>query len=470
MSIAAHQLQLKNSLTNKKEPFIPEDSQHIKCYVCGPTVYNYAHIGNARPAIIFDVLFRLLQHLYPRVTYVRNITDVDDKINQAAIDSNQSIQELSSYFTEAYRADISELNVLPPTIEPFATHHINEMIAMITNLINKGVAYVSHGHVLFHVPSDPNYGCLSNRKTEDMLAGARVEIAPYKKDPKDFVLWKPSESPSLPAWESPWGKGRPGWHIECSAMIHAHLGLPIDIHGGGQDLIFPHHENELAQSRCAHPEKKFVNYWLHNGMLTFDGGKMSKSLGNTLTIREALKSTPGPIIRYCLLSSHYQSTLDWNQKLITQAESSLQKFHKALLAYEINPLIQNAEQKPQALKSDLPETLINALCDNLNTPKAITILHEITNQLLSPTKPTSELKKLAQQLFASISILGLSGSIEKKSPDLTLDPSTIEDLIEQRNKARAEKQWEIADDIRKKLLAHNITLEDSSRGTTWKRT
>ncbi len=322
-------LRLHNSLTRRKEAFAPIDPGHVRMYVCGPTVYDLPHLGNARAAVVFDVLARLLRHLYPRVTYVRNLTDIDDKINARAAELGEPIGALTARTTAEYHADMTALGNLPPDMEPTATAHIPEMVELITRLIATGHAYEAAGHVLFSVASDPGYGRLSGRTPDELLAGARVEIAPYKRDPGDFVLWKPS-TPDLPGWETPWGRGRPGWHIECSAMAWRYLGENFDIHGGGGDLIFPHHENELAQSCCALPGSGFARVWLHNGMLLIGGEKMSKSLGNFLTVRDVVPTWPGEAVRLALLSAHYRSTLDFSETGLTEARGTLDRFYRAI--------------------------------------------------------------------------------------------------------------------------------------------
>ena len=322
-------LTLHNTLTRKREPLEPVRPGHVGMYVCGPTVYDFAHIGNARPIVVFDVLYRVLKRLYPSVTYVRNITDVDDKINEASRQSGEPIETITARTTKAFHEDIAALGALPPDVEPRATAHIAQMIALIATLIEAGNAYEADGHVLFHVPSSPRYGALSGRNRDEMIAGARVEVAPYKRDPADFVLWKPSDD-SLPGWESPWGRGRPGWHIECSAMSRAYLGETLDIHGGGIDLVFPHHENEIAQSECACPGVPFARHWVHNGWLTVEGEKMSKSLGNFITIRDALAETPGEVIRLVLLSTHYRHPMDWSADGLRQARANLDRLYTAL--------------------------------------------------------------------------------------------------------------------------------------------
>ncbi|MEX0606588.1 MAG: cysteine--tRNA ligase, partial [Halofilum sp. (in: g-proteobacteria)] len=317
-------LTLHNTLTHQRETFVPRDPERVTMYVCGPTVYNLVHIGNARPVVVFDVLFRLLRTLYPNVVYARNITDVDDKINAAAKEGNEPIGALAARYAQAFHEDVAALGTLPPTVEPRATEHIEPMIRMIESLIASSHAYEAEGHVLFHVQSMDDYGQLSGRQREDMIAGARVEIAPYKRDPADFVLWKPS-SDDLPGWESPWGRGRPGWHLECSVMAESHLGETIDIHGGGQDLIFPHHENEIAQSRCAHGGADLARYWLHNGYITIEGEKMSKSEGNFFTLRDLLAKYPGEVIRFALLAGHYRQPLDWSREGIEQARAAVDR-------------------------------------------------------------------------------------------------------------------------------------------------
>src|SRR6516164_2026385 len=324
-----HALFLHNSLSRRKERFEPLDHLHVRMYVCGPTVYDLVHVGNARPVVVYDVLLRLLRRLYPRVTYVRNITDIEDKINARAKELNEPIETLTTRTIADYHADVAKLGALPPDIEPQATGHISEIIAIIERLIASGHAYAAANHVLFAVSSFPAYGRLSGRSPEELLAGARVEVAPYKRDPGDFVLWKPS-TPDLPGWDSPWGRGRPGWHIECSAMSEAHLGETIDIHAGGNDLMFPHHENEVAQSTCAHGGKVFARWWLHNGMLTFGGRKMSKSLGNTLVLHELLELYPPELLRFALMRAHYRQPLDWSEATLTQAQRTLDGFYTTL--------------------------------------------------------------------------------------------------------------------------------------------
>src|ERR1700723_2320067 len=365
-------LRLFNTLTKTKDDFTPLDSGNVRMYVCGPTVYDFAHIGNARPVIVFDVLFRHLRHIYgdAHVTYVRNITDVDDKINARAAERGITIRELTEETARIYNEDVAALGNLPPTVAPRATEHVGEMIAMIEELIAAGYAYAADGHVLFDVSSKADYGKLARRSLDEMLAGARVEVAPYKKGAMDFVLWKPSDA-AIPGWDSPWGRGRPGWHIECSAMAWRYLGETFDIHGGGTDLIFPHHENELAQSVCAFPGSHFARYWVHNGMLLMNGEKMSKSLGNFTTLREALRRAPGEAIRFLLIRTHYRSTPDFNDAALAEARRELDRFYRALERY---PALDGAE---------VPAAVTEALCDDLNTPLVLSVMHALADQALA---------------------------------------------------------------------------------------
>ena len=464
------ELKLHNTLSGRKEVFRPLDPKRVTLYVCGPTVYGPVHIGNGRPAVAFDVLRRLLTTVYPKVDYVSNITDVDDKINAQALANGEPIQALADRFSAAYNDDIEALGVLPADVQPRATGHIPEIIAMIERLIDQGFAYAAEGHVLFHVPADPQYGCLSHRSLEDMLDGARVEVAPYKRDPKDFVLWKPS-TPELPGWESPWGRGRPGWHIECSAMIHTHLGTRIDIHGGGADLTFPHHENELAQSRCAHGQPDCVGYWLHNGMLTLGQEKMSKSLGNIVTIAELRQSHDGETLRYALLSGQYRSPLVWSDQLLSQSRRSLDSLYGAL----------RGSTRPEGPK-DFPETVLNALKDDLNTPAALSALHRIAKEA-NRTERETDAKRLQQQLWAGGWLLGLLAktpnehfqkeihveSAAHSGDQIEHSPDVIEALIAQRNQARKDGDFKRADAIRDQLAKAGIELEDTRTGTRWKR-
>ena len=465
-------LSLHNTFSRKKEPFRPLDPSNVRVYVCGPTVYDYAHIGNARPVVVFDVLFRLLRRLYgeTHVTYVRNITDVDDKINAASQASGEPIRAITERTAKAFREDMAALGALPPTVEPRATEHVAGMIAMIADLIAKGHAYAAEGHVLFSVASMPDYGKLSGRSIDEMIAGARVEVAPYKKDPADFVLWKPSDA-TLPGWDSPWGRGRPGWHIECSAMSCEYLGETFDIHGGGADLIFPHHENEIAQSICAHGSGTFARYWMHNGYLMVGGEKMSKSLGNFLVVHDLLKEFPGEAIRLLLLKTHYRHPLDFTKERIVSAKAELDRFYTALLI---------AKQNVELRKVDPPEEIMIELCDDLDTPMAITRLHDITSDLNNATAPGKaidheKIADLASKLVAGGELLGIVQQDPEEwrrwQPEGTggLDDATIDDLIAQRNAARKSKNFAEADRIRKLLSDAGIVLEDGAQGTTWRR-
>ncbi|MDR2645706.1 MAG: cysteine--tRNA ligase [Holosporaceae bacterium] len=452
-------LQLYNSFSNSLEDFVPLDESNIRIYVCGPTVYASPHVGNARPLVIFDILFRLLRELYPKVTYVRNITDVDDKINAKARDRKISIGELTNEVIEEFHKNTALLNVLPVTYEPRATAHIAEMLEIIQKLIDNDFVYESQGHVLFRVRKMPNYGMLSKRNLDDMIAGSRVEIAPYKEDPMDFVLWKPSEE-GMPAWNSPWGKGRPGWHIECSAMSRKYLGEQFDIHAGGQDLMFPHHENELAQNFGAFG-CIMANYWIHNGMLLVNGQKMSKSLGNIISLDDALRRHDGEIVRYILLSSHYTKTLDWTDKLVAQAKHSLNRLYGALKKGDIKiaGVVEN---------SDNP--VLEALCSNLNTPLALHTLHEIADTIYKSTS-SDEINELSGQLKNGAALLGLlSKECEEwfRQESKLISEEDIERLIAERKLAKAEKDFRRADEIREKLLEKGIKIEDTSTGTIWR--
>jgi cysteinyl-tRNA synthetase len=454
-------LSLYNTLIRRQEPFAPLDPANVRMYVCGPTVYDRAHIGNARPVVVFDVLYRLLKRLYPHVTYVRNITDVDDKIMAAAKERGISIHRLTADTTAMFHADMAALGALPPDVEPRATQHIPQMIRMIEELILSGHAYAAESHVLFHVPSMPTYGKLSRRSLKEMIAGARVEVAPYKKDPADFVLWKPS-TPDQPGWESPWGRGRPGWHIECSAMSEAHLGETFDIHGGGLDLIFPHHENEIAQSVCAHHGKPFVRVWLHNGFLSVNGEKMSKSLGNFFTVRELLEKAPGEAIRLCLLSAHYRAPLDWTDEALGQARQALDRLYGALRPLGLGPASAAVQAAVQA-----------ALEDDLNTPKAVAELHELAGRLNRASG--AERDGLAADLRAAGALLGLLQADPeawfkwRSEADTGLSDAAVEELIARRIEAKKARNFADADRIRNELKAKGVALEDTPQGTKWRR-
>lgn len=431
-------------------------------YLCGPTVYNYAHIGNARPAVVFDLLVRLLRRTY-QVTFARNITDVDDKINAASIESGKTIQEITGRYIKAYNDDMAALGVLPPDVEPHATQHIPEMIRMVERLIESGNAYIAEGHVLFDVTSYEDYGRLSKRNLREMIAGSRVEVAPYKRSPQDFVLWKPS-TPELPGWESPWGRGRPGWHLECSAMSEKHLGETIDIHGGGLDLVFPHHENELAQSRCAHNGEPFARYWMHNGFLSMDSTKMSKSLGNVLLVHELLDSVPGEVIRLALLSAHYRQPLDWSGDTLSSARRMLDRLYGAVRDIDIS-----AEERQQAQPL---RAVIDALEDDLNTPKALAEMFSAT-KVLNKGTDVAESRALAASLLASGDVLGLLQSpveawFAGESAD-GMSADNIEALLVEREQARAARDFARADSIRDELAAAGVTIEDGAGGTRWRR-
>ncbi|MFT4874716.1 cysteine--tRNA ligase [Congregibacter sp.] len=456
-------LQLYNTRARRKEAFSPVDPDCVTMYVCGPTVYNLAHIGNARPVVVFDTLFRLLQTRYDKVVYARNITDIDDKIMRAAQEQGVTIGVIAGEFAQKYREDTAQLNALPPTLEPHATDNIGPMIALTETLIEREHAYRAEGHVLFDVTSMKDYGQLSGRSLDDMLAGARVEVAGYKRHPGDFVLWKPSDAEE-PGWDSPWGRVRPGWHLECSAMIREHLGPTIDIHGGGRDLIFPHHENELAQSCCAFGDE-FVRVWMHNAFLDMDGEKMSKSLGNVATIRELLTRYRGEVLRFALLSAHYRSPLNFSEGLLEQAEQTLTSFYNTLRS------VQDIE--PDCELTLEGEGFYAALCDDLNTPLAISELHVIARDINKAAD--SDKVQLKARLLAAGSVLGilqqdpiawLQGD---GSSDAGLSAETVEALIAERVEAKASRDYARADEIRDELTAGGVILEDSASGTLWRR-
>jgi cysteinyl-tRNA synthetase len=446
-----HELFLHNSLSRRKERFEPADPQHVRMYVCGPTVYDLVHIGNARPAVVYDVLARLLRLLYPRVTYVRNITDVEDKINARAKEIGEPIEALTARTTKDYHQDMVALGALPPDEEPRATNHIAEMIEIIERLIASGHAYAAEGHVLFAVKSYPAYGRLSGHSPDELLAGARIDVAPYKRDPGDFVLWKPS-TPDLPGWDSPWGRGRPGWHIECSAMSWRYLGETFDIHGGGTDLIFPHHENELAQSVCAFPGSRFARYWVHNGMLLVNGEKMSKSLGNFTVLRDVLAKVAGEAVRLLLLRTHYRSTPDFSDAAVAEAKRELDRFYRAL------------ERYPNIAAADVPESVMDALCDDLNTPLALSAMHALADRALAGDFDA------ACGLRAAGAVLGLL----QADPGAwfrggDVDVAAIEAAITERLAARKARDFARADAIRAEWAARGIAFEDGPQGTVWRR-
>ncbi len=457
-------MQLHNTLSGRKETFEPLNPERVTMYVCGPTVYSYAHIGNARPAVVFDVLARVLRRRYPRVDYTRNITDIDDKINAAAAKEGVEIGVITRRYTDIYHEDLDALGVQRPTFEPKVTEHLAHIISMVERLIANGSAYAAEGHVLFNVTSYAGYGELSKRDRREMIAGARVEVAPYKKDPGDFVLWKPS-SDEQPGWRSPWGRGRPGWHIECSAMAEALLGDTIDIHGGGHDLVFPHHENERAQSTAAHDGATFARYWLHNGFLTMDSEKMSKSVGNVLLIREILKSAPGEAVRLALLTGHYRQPLDWNDEALADARRKLDRLYGAL----------RDAGDVAASEASAPDAFVAALEDDLNTPAALAELFELAKNL-NKSSDAAEKATLVAQLKDAGSLLGLlqkvpgewfsqSSGSEASGPD----EGEIEAALAARTAAKAAKNYPEADRIRDDLKARGILVEDSKDGQRWRR-
>ena len=455
-------LQVYNTLTGKKEPFQPLAPGKVTMYVCGPTVYNLAHIGNARPVVVFDTLYRLLQTGFDEVVYARNITDIDDKIIAAARDSGRSIEAVTDEYTAKYREDMAQLNALAPSLEPHATHNIAAMIALTEALIAKGHAYESQGHVLFSVESMDDYGRLSKRNLDDMLAGARVDVADYKRHPGDFVLWKPAADDD-PGWDSPWGRGRPGWHLECSAMIREHLGPTIDIHGGGRDLIFPHHENGIAQSRCAHGDE-FVRYWMHNAYLDIDGEKMSKSLGNVRTVRELLTRYRGEVLRFALLSAHYRSPLNFSADLLAQAESTLGSLYSTLREVE------HVDVEIDVVLEGAP--FYAALCDDLNTPVAIAEIHALAHQLHKADdadKPALKARMLAAGNLLGILAQDPSEWMQGGVDDAGISAEEVEALIEARAQAKLDRNYARADEIREELSAQGIVLEDSREGTRWRR-
>ena len=452
-----HSFYLFNTLSGNKEKLEAIDPKHLKIYACGPTVYNFAHIGNARMAVVFDTLVRTLREIYPKVTYVSNITDIDDKIIDAAKEQNVEITSITEKYTQIYNDDMAKLNVLAPDIQPKATEYIPEMIELIIELIEKDFAYEKEGHVLFHVPSYSNYGKLSKINKEEQIAGSRVEVAPFKKDPADFVLWKPSTE-DQPGWKSPWGIGRPGWHTECSAMSKKTLGLPFDIHGGGRDLIFPHHENEIAQSCCSTANidepSSYAKYWMHNGFVTINGEKMAKSLGNIILVKDLSDNYHGEVIRLALLSSHYRQGLDWNEKVIYQANKLINKL------YEIKDDLEEVVI-PKNNKTSLDAILI--LMDDLNTPGLITELNKIVKEYNS-SEVDRENIKIRLSLISNVLGILQDETFNNISEEFK---SKIDDLVTKRSDAKKNKNFELADEIREELLGLGVEIKDSSDGTKW---
>ena len=456
-------LKIHNTLSGTKEPFAPVDKQHVRVYACGPTVYNFAHIGNARMAVANDLLIKVLRTQYKKVTYVSNITDIDDKIIDAAHELNEPIQNLTTKYTKIYNEDMAYLNVSLPDVQPRATDHIDDMIVIITKLIENNNAYEKEGHVLFHVPSFSKYGVLSKRNRDEQIAGSRVEVAPFKKDPADFILWKPSPDP-LPGWDSPWGFGRPGWHLECSAMSEKTLGLPFDIHSGGMDLVFPHHENEIAQTCSLNKTdepKSFARFWFHNGFVNVEGEKMSKSIGNIRLVHDLKKQFSGEVLRLTLLSAHYRQPLNWTKEIIDQNSKMLDRFYRTLKD------LQSVEVSSDSLSDEIMESLL----DDLNTPKVLAQLNTLSNKLSSANNDEKMIIK--NNLIAAGRILG----IMLEDPDLwlgynqSLNPQKeeIEGLINQRNEARRDKDFKLADEIRDKLKLKGIEIEDTKNGTIWRK-
>jgi len=443
---------LTNNLTNKKEKFIPKDKNNVRMYVCGPTVYDDPHIGNARPVVVFDILFKILKNKYPNVTYVRNITDVDDKIIKSSKENNISILELTKKITQSFNEDCIYLNCEKPNHEPKATEHISEMIEMISELIKKGFAYENKMHVNYEVKKFKDYGQLSNKKLDELVAGSRIEVSENKKNPEDFVLWKPSE-PEEPSWDSPWGKGRPGWHLECSAMSKKYLGKEFDIHGGGVDLLFPHHENEIAQSRCANDSKVFANYWLHNAFITISNEKMAKSQGNILKIKDFRNNKSGQVLRLALMSAHYRQPLDWNDKLLEDCENTISKWYNVYL---------NIEKKIK-----ISYQILKPLFDDLNTPGYIANLHKLYEQA---SKGSDENKRL---FVSACNFVGLLNETKEdwlkfKKSNVSISENEILIKINKRNQARLNKNYKEADKIRDELLDKGVLIEDKDGKTIWK--
>ncbi|MGN6520939.1 MAG: cysteine--tRNA ligase [Dokdonella sp.] len=454
-------LRFHNSLTRRTEDFVPADPQRVTMYLCGPTVYNYVHIGNARGPVVFDVLTRLLRRHYPRLVFARNITDVDDKINAAAQEQGVPITTITDKYAAIYRQDMGRLGVAPPDVEPHATGHIDEIIAMIGQLIAGGHAYAAEGHVLFSVASYADYGKLSRRPVDEMIAGARIDVAPYKRDPGDFVLWKPS-TPQQPGWASPWGVGRPGWHIECSAMAAAHLGETIDIHAGGNDLMFPHHENEIAQSTCAHGGRIFARYWLHNGMLDFGGAKMSKSLGNVCVLHELLDKYPPEALRYALLSAHYRQPLDWSDALVEQSIRTLDRLYGTLRGL-VDIDVGTGTVTPE---------IEAALCDDLNTPEALAVIARLAGEARAAA--TDDARRSAKAaLLGAAGLLGIlqqdpEAWFKQAAGGPALDEAEIQRLVDRRVAEKKARNFAEADRIREQLLAMGVVIEDTAQGPRWK--
>ena len=446
-------LNLSNTLSNKKEKFVPINNNKVGMYVCGPTVYDFPHIGNARPLVVFDVLFRLLKKIYGKnkITYVRNITDIDDKIIESSKKNNKSTEELTETITTIFHKDCKYLNCLKPSFEPKATQHIKEMITMVTNLINNKNAYENEKHVYFSVSSFKAYGKLSNKNQKELIAGSRVEISKYKKDPLDFILWKPSEA-NDPGWDSPWGRGRPGWHLECSVMSEKFLGKKFDIHGGGLDLVFPHHENEIAQSRCTNKTSNFANYWLHNGFVTFDKEKMSKSMGNIVAINKLRENINGQVVRLALLSSHYKQPLDWNEKLIQESQNTLDKWYG---------------QFEKTDSEELQDEVLNPLLEDLNTPEYISKLHLLYDESFKGNKSSKVKFLTACKLIGLLEEDKQSWENFKKSK-AKVDENFINQKIIGRNEARKKGNYKLADTIRKELETNGVVIKDNKDKTTWK--
>ena len=452
---------LYDTLSKSMKTFQPQTGKRVTMYVCGPTVYDFPHVGNARPAIVFDILYRLLKSAYPSVLYARNYTDIDDKIFAVASETGIPYREVTTKFIAAYREDMQRLGVLTPSSEPRVTDNINEIIRMISDLIEKKFAYIADGHVLFEVNKFQDYGKLSKRNQEQMLAGARVEVAPYKRNPADFVLWKPSKNGD-PGWDSDWSYGRPGWHIECSAMSRKIFSSSIDIHGGGMDLIFPHHENEIAQSECAFHNEKYANYWVHNGHVTIDGQKMSKSLGHIIRVRDLLKKEHGEVVRFALVSTHYRQPLDWTSETLQRARQSLDKIYRVLMDFQFNsaksPIQPNINRIKEALSSDV------------NTPEALSVMFKVCKEIKNSKK--SEVRsELLQELRDGADLLGLlkegPDAWLKSSDSAQLDENEIMKYISRRNEARKNKDFKTADKIRDQLIEKNILLKDGAKGTDW---